>query len=48
VTCLNLLSVKLKGLDLELVFVGGYEERKIGSPFVILKMIVEDFCGEDP
>ena len=47
-TCLNLLSVKLTGLVLELVFVGGYEEMSIGSPFVILKLVVEDFCGGDP
>lgn len=47
-TCPNLLSVKLKDLVLELVFVGEYEEGEIGSPFVILKMIVGDFCGEDP
>jgi hypothetical protein len=40
--------VNPKGLVLELVFFGVCEEEYIGSPFEILKLIVEDFCGEDP
>lgn len=48
-TCPNLLEiVNPKGLVLELVFVGVCEGEEVVSPFVILKSVEGDFCGEDP